>query len=241
MWNCEVLKNLLFSFQQLNLGKKKKTFAHTQILATCFHSQQSTKTCLEGILGRIRGDVSVFVGSGSSERTECSNQNVSIQTCISLHHSKVGVCSIDTPGGGCVLWFILVFESFLFYRASLQLPPCFSCFMIADEGKKMHAADGQICIKKMPLFPLLCACACVICIGVFLCVPALRVQQCAYICVCDREKGRERLEWNSCETVSVSLGKSGSSRITASCVYSCGTHTHKCEHTHNTYRQERST
>lgn len=49
-------------------------------------------------------------------------------------------------------------------------------------------------------------------------------------CVSERERGR--LECDSCETLSVSLGKSGSSRITADGVYSCDGHARTREWTH---------
>lgn len=87
--------------------------------------------------------------------------------------------------------------------------------------------DGWICNKGVSFF--FTACACVICIVVFLFASALILHSAAgsiYLCVTKRE--RERLECDSCETLSESLGKSGSSRITVSCVYSCGAH----EHTH---------
>lgn len=75
------------------------------------------------------------------------------------------------------------------------------------------------------------------CVGVLLFASAHTVHSAAgyvYLFVTHREREKERLEHNSCETLSVSLGKSGSSRITVSCVYSCGTHTHTHtdEHTH---------
>lgn len=89
--------------------------------------------------------------------------------------------------------------------------------------------DGWICNKGVSFF--FTACACVICIVVFVCFcPYITLSSRVHISVCDQKrKGeRERLECDSCETLSESLGKSGSSRITVSCVYSCGAH----EHTH---------
>lgn len=67
------------------------------------------------------------------------------------------------------------------------------------------------------------------CVSVCFC-PYITLSSRVHISVCDQKrKGeRERLECDSCETLSESLGKSGSSRITVSCVYSCGAH----EHTH---------
>lgn len=75
----------------------------------------------------------------------------------------------------------------------------------------------------------------VTCVGVCLFVSGHTVHSAAgyvYFFVTHREREKERLERDSCETQSVSLGKSGSSRITVSCVYSCGTHTHTQMNTH---------
>ena len=70
------------------------------------------------------------------------------------------------------------------------------------------------------------------CTGLFPCVPALTLHS-TTVCDGETEREKERLVCDSCETVSVSLGTSRSSRITVSCVYSCYTHTHRhAQHTH---------
>ena len=154
--------------------------------------------------------------------------------CISLHHSKVGLIRTDSTGGGCVLWFILVFKSF--FRSTVlrhsQLPPCFLGFTITDEGGKKKCMQQMArCALNVFIFVFVfCMRMCHMHRRVSVCFCSQYTAGCVFLCVADREK--ERLKCDSCETVSVSLGKSGSSWITVSCVYSCGTHTHTHTYRH---------